>query len=289
MKDSKIEWCDHTFNPWIGCTKVSPGCINCYAEAQNKRWRKGVNWGKGAPRQRTSVRNWKQPLQWSADAAERWAFHRPLSRPRVFCASLADWLDDEVPIEWVCNLLELVHATPALDWLLLTKRPENWQQRIESVLRFALENDDDNNDRHQEFFHWLNIWLNLHEAPANVWIGTTIEDQRRVDERIPELLKIPARVRFLSCEPLLEHVDLTLSEWPMRDGVDWVICGGESGPGARPMNEDWAESLRDQCAMAGVAFFMKQMGGVRDKRGDLSQIPFGLAVRQFPAPEVVAA
>lgn len=135
-------------------------------------------------------------------------------------------------------------------------------------------------------------WLDG-EAPSNVWVGTTVEDQQRADERIPALLAIPAHVRFLSCEPLLEAVDLTrwLRRWTLRGhstptepctSVRWVICGGESGPKARPMKADWARALRDQCAAAGVPFFMKQMGGAKDKRGDLDQIPEDLRIREIP-------
>jgi protein gp37 len=141
-QNSNIEWTDNTWNPWIGCTKVSPGCANCYAEARDQRFAGGAHWGKGAPRQRTSAANWKQPLKWNREAAEDVddALHdfgadkyEAPQRPRVFCASLADWLDDEVPIEWLADLLGLIHATPFLDWQLLTKRPENWMARIEQA------------------------------------------------------------------------------------------------------------------------------------------------------------
>jgi protein gp37 len=254
MENSKIEWTDHTFNPWEGCTKVSPGCLHCYAETRNARWGGGTapNWGKGAPRRRTSLANWLKPRQWhkAASAAIEEAMHDFAAdtyvappRPRVFCASLADWLDDEVPREWQSDLLRLIEATPTLDWLLLTKRPENW----EGVMTNAVLDD-------VEMAH---DWVNG-RPPANVWIGTTVEDQTRADERIPELLKIPAKVRFLSCEPLLRPVNL---EREFRDGgIHWLIAGGESGTGARPMHPDWARSLRDQCADADVPFLFKQWG-----------------------------
>lgn len=140
MKNSKIEWCDHTFNPWIGCTKVSPGCANCYAEARDKRLDGGAHWGKGAPRRRTSSGNWQHPLQWNRDSIRDQencrlaiengaAMYEIPDRPRVFCASLADWLDDDVPIQWLADLLSLIVATPSLDWLLLTKRPQNFTSR----------------------------------------------------------------------------------------------------------------------------------------------------------------
>jgi protein gp37 len=270
---TKIEWADHTFNPWVGCTKVSPGCAHCYAEAHDNRFG-GGHWGKGAPRQRTSEANWRKPVQWNraavlcencggaftspchhfTDAAQT---HRcpnvatGYRRPRVFCASLADWLDDEVPIEWLADLLGLIHATPSLDWLLLTKRPQNFHSRIEAALEPASWPGRS---------RYVRDWLQG-TPPANVWIGTTVEDQQRLDERIPELLKIPACVRFLSCEPLLGPIDFAKGGCAAWMGlIEWVICGGESGPRARPMHPDWARSLRDQCAAAGVPFFFKQWG-----------------------------
>lgn len=285
MKDTKIEWAHHTFNPWEGCTKVSPGCANCYAEARNSRFNKGeaINWGKGSPRRRTSAANWKQPIKWNEEA-------KALDyRPRVFCASLADWLDPEVPIEWLADLLELIRQTPELDWLLLSKRPELWSERTGQW-----------DINHQPFTGAFETQLMMYkwhhgEPPANIWIGTTVEDQERAKERIPELLKIPAVKRFLSCEPLLGRVDLLqipgnkeyselffplageyifdgLNEpLPLADsGIDWVIVGGESGPNARPMNPDWARDIRDQCKHCGVAFLFKQWGEwVRDGRSDL--------------------
>jgi protein gp37 len=253
MKNSHIEWTDHTFNPWEGCTKVSPGCANCYAETRNKRWNAGKNWGPGAPRRRTSASNWNEPVKWNREAEATG------TRPRVFCASLADWLDDEVPIEWLADLLVLIHKTPHLDWLLLTKRPENWKSRMEAVCEF---------DGDSLAWSWLRG-----NALHNVWLGTTVEDQKRADQRIPRLLSIPARVRFLSCEPLLGPVDLWCANYRSPDGsftgavttwkdcgVNWVICGGESGPGARPMHPDWAIALRDECNAARVPFFFKQWG-----------------------------
>lgn len=266
MKNSAIEWTDHTFNPWIGCTEVSPGCARCYAKTLNKRWRKGANWGKGAPRERTSAANWREPLKWDIDSGNNNAAltangYAPDPHTRVFCASLADWLDDEVPIEWLADLLKLIHDTPNLDWQLLTKRPENWRRRLERVSElFRLSHDDVR-------MPWATSWLEG-DAPANVWIGTSVEDQQRADLRIPQLLAIPARVRFLSCEPLLEEVSLDVVGQPGEEAPDgtaydlihWVICGGESGRGARPMHPAWARGLRDQCQGAGVPFFFKQWG-----------------------------
>lgn len=272
MKNSQIEWCDHTFNPWEGCTKVSPGCANCYAEARNKRWAGGANWGPGAPRRRTSESNWRQPLKWDREAKRRMETEAPWGeyrRPRVFCASLADWLDDEVPIEWLADLLELIRLTTNLDWLLLTKRPENWRARVCMVGDWMLTHG-----KIAEYGQIINPWVHaMPQAPVNVWIGTTVEDQKRADERIPLLLAIPAHVRFLSCEPLLGPVNLCeagaiwsdINNNPidgrgLNQHVHWVICGGESGPKARPMHPDWARSLRDQCQASGVPFLFKQWG-----------------------------
>ena len=232
-KDSRIEWTHHTFNPWWGCTKVSPGCKHCYAEAWAKRTGSNV-WGPNAPRRQLSDAYWLQPLAWNREA------QRQKTRARVFCASMADVFEDRRDLDDKrARLWPLIEATPALDWLLLTKRPQN-------MLRMA---------------PWGDRW------PANVWAGTTAENQRWTEKRLEELLKVPAAVRFISAEPLLGPVDL--SHW--IDGanrnanrtIDWVIAGGESGPGARPMNPDWARALRDQCRAAGIAFLFKQWGNWR--------------------------
>lgn len=267
--DTKIEWATHSWNPWEGCTKVSPGCANCYAEARNARFGGGTapNWGSGKPRRRTSAANWLEPLKWDRAAAweERDAEacgRAAPRRPRVFCASLADWLDDEVPVEWLADLLGLIWEAPHLDWLLLTKRPENWRTRISAVADFGCAPA-----AQPDYWTMARGWLDG-RAPENVWIGTTVEDQNRAEQRIPELVEIPARVRFLSCEPLLERVDLGywLGESVVPQ-VDWVICGGESGRGARPMDARWAREIRDECAAAGVPFLFKQWGA-HDQNGN---------------------
>ena len=260
-ENTAIEWCDHTFNPWVGCTKVSPGCDHCYAEARAKRGGKaaGVTWG--GERRRTSTASWRKPLQWQAKAAAFQAEHG--RRQRVFCASLADVFDNEVAQYWRTALFSLIHETPDLDWLLLTKRIGNADR--------MLHNDAPKG-------------CSLVGAP-NVWIGATVVNQAEADRDIPKLLATPASVRFLSIEPMLGPIDLR--PWfigcdhgsrPGPGGVGgvmcvdcggvghncqrlhWVICGGESGPHARPMHPDWARSLRDQCAAAGVPFLFKQWG-----------------------------
>lgn len=238
--DSRIEWCQHTFNPFIGCTKVSPGCDHCYAETWAKR--SGlVVWG--GERRRTSAGSWRLPLKWNAQA------EREGRRFRVFCASLADVFDKDVPAEWRDDLWRLIESTPNLDWLLLTKRVGN-------VV-------------HQVWPRWMQAgW------PANVWIGATVCNQAEADRDIPKLLEVPARVRFLSIEPMLGPINvgpyLSRTNMPglrmmpgFRDslpGVDWVICGGESGPKARPMHISWARDLMRQCKAAGVPAMMKQLG-----------------------------
>jgi protein gp37 len=217
-----IEWTDHTFNPWIGCTKVSAACDNCYAESFAKRYG-WARWGHGEERKRTSPANWHKPMQWNRAAAAAGV------RRRVFCASLADVFDAEVPDQWRIELMDLIRATPHLDWLLLTKRPQvAWK-----------------------FFHYHG------PVPDNVWMGTTVENNAAAKARLPPLLGIRARVHFLSCEPLQEELELD-SIWLAE--LDWIICGGESGHGARPMQRDWARALRDDCQRAGIWFFFKQWG-----------------------------
>lgn len=251
-----IAWTDSTFVPWVGCTKVSPACANCYAEQAKPTKQHEVRWGPGQPRHRTGPDNWRKPARWNREAEAAGV------RRKVFCLSLGDWLDPEVPVEWLVGLLRLIGKTPNLDWQLLTKRPELWFERMCAV-RASPEYEAD-------VIAWVCDWVTLGAAPANVWVGTTVEDQQRADERIPALMHIPARVRFLSCEPLLEAIDLFGARYEINGGkqgaigpwggVNWVICGGESGDKARPFNLGWARSLRDQCASAGVSFFMKQVG-----------------------------
>jgi protein gp37 len=221
---SSIEWTHHTFNPWWGCSKVSPACEHCYAEAWAKRVGKSL-WGLRAERRFFSDAHWREPLRWNARAAAAGV------RRRVFCASMADVFEARDELRDARERLWILIAdTPALDWLLLTKRPEHVAACVP----------------------WGNDW------PQNVWLGTTVETQRWAQERIPHLLSNAARVRFLSCEPLLGPLDL--AEWLGRGRVDWVIAGGESGPKARPMDPIWPTSVRDQCKHAGVAFHFKQWG-----------------------------
>lgn len=235
--DTRIEWADHTFNPWIGCTKVSPACDHCYAETLATA-RLGVAWGPHAKRRRTAPSTWRQPIAWNRRA------EREGRRYRVFCASLADVFDNQVPKEWRDSLWDLIANTPDLDWLLLTKRPQN----IAKMLPYCGADEGQ--------WPWPNVWL-----------GTTVENQAEAYRRIPHLLAVPAARRFLSCEPLLEDLDLSRIQARSEDGclfggsrIDWIIAGGESGPKARPSHPDWFRSLRDQCQDANVAFHFKQWG-----------------------------
>jgi protein gp37 len=253
--DTKIEWADHTFNAWWGCKAISPGCDNCYAKALAKRAGRDF-----AVRTRMSSNYWQQPGKWNDNAAAFHAVHG--RRQRVFCCSLADVFDNEVPAEWRHDLFNLIAQTPSLDWLLLTKRPQNIVRMVQEAGCIA-----GNGTRY---------------LPGNVWLGATAEDQRRAEINVPALLKAKeltgAAIAFLSMEPLLGQVDLrhvgaglggclkrqanyeasgAITRTPR---IDWVIVGGESGPKARPMHPDWARSLRDQCDAAGVKFLFKQWG-----------------------------
>lgn len=234
-----ISWTDHTFNPWIGCTKVGPPCDNCYAEAWAKR--SGlVEWGPHAERKRTTDANWRKPITWDTAAK------RAKNRPRVFCASLADWLDNRVSEQWREDLACLIEATPNLDWLLLTKRIQNF-------------------DKHAPW--------HFDDIPNNVWIGITCGDEYEYARDRRFLFEVQARVRFISYEPALGPLHIYANE----PRPDWIICGGESGSKRRMMDPNWARSVRDACADFGVAFFMKQMTGK-------TPIPDDLLIRQFPQP-----
>lgn len=225
-ENSGIEWTHHTFNPWIGCQKVSAACDFCYAEVWDNRFG-GERWGPHAPRTRTKT--WGNPVKWQNKAA---ATGR---RYRVFTASLADVFDNHRTIDpsWRRELWALIRSCPDLDFLMLTKRPQN-------IARFL---PDDWGDGYQ-----------------NVWLGATVEDQAAAD-RAHALIDVPAVVHFLSMEPLLGSVDLS----KVINGLEWVITGGESGANYRPAKADWFRELRDQCAAANVPFLFKQWEGRNQK------------------------
>jgi protein gp37 len=224
-RNTKIEWADSVFNPWTGCTKVSPGCDHCYAESWAKR--SGlVQWG-NSPRRRTTENNWKEPVKWNAEAG---VFKREHGhRPRVFCASLADVFDNQVPSAWRKDLFALIAECSRLDWLLLTKRPQNISKMLPS--------------------DWG-------DGYPNVWLGMTAEDQQHFDQRWKHLQKIPASIKFISYEPAIGPLRLP------ADGPhpDWLISGGESGGGARPMKPRWVRNVIADCREHGVAPFHKQWG-----------------------------
>jgi protein gp37 len=306
-KKTGISWCDHTFNPWWGCVKVSEGCQRCYAETLAKRF--GPNlWGPNSRRRMFGNAHWAEPFKWNRDA------ERDGVRRRVFCASMADVFENVNEV-WKERerLWDLIEATPHLEWLLLTKRPEN-------ILR-------------------LTPWQWAIEPPANVRIGTTIEMQRWAKPRLEALLRWPGK-NFLSVEPMLEPVRIAQElvpegcdwervneipnvrepeefieeceaeldwincgnglvvnpEWndwqnwrhnrarlfAMGRGVDWVIIGGESGAGARRMETWWVTSLVMECQLAQVPVFVKQLGGHPDKRDRMEDWPSELQVREFP-------
>ena len=285
-EQSAIEWCDSTFNPWIGCTKVSPGCDHCYAEQRMDKRLHTVTWGPGQPRKRTSPANWRQPIKWNAEpfyqcqcgwrgADKQLARTGPAGfcilscpacgdsilqpvRQRVFCASLADVFDNEVEPQWRSDLFDLIKATPNLDWLLLTKRIGNAWKMMADALGVSM----------------ASALLPL----PNVWLGATIVNQEEANRDIPKLLQIPATKLFLSMEPLLGPVNITripLRLRPIRGGevidgyteplgrdacIQWVIVGGESGPDARDCDIGHIHYIVDQCKAAGVAVHVKQLG-----------------------------
>jgi protein gp37 len=246
-----IEWTDHTFNIAWGCFKVSPGCAHCYADTLSRRYGHDV-WGppKMTARRTFGAKHWADPLKWNAKAEAEGV------RRRVFCSSMCDVFEDHPTIDAErAKLWPLIRATPWLDWQLLTKRPE----------RIAANLPDD--------------WG---EGYKNVWLGTSIESGEYLS-RYDALAAIPAVVHFLSLEPLLGFVDL----WDRFAGLGpaeewWVIVGGESGPGARPMDLDWVRSVRDTCGEFGVRFFLKQLGGARDKRGHDAALLDGCRYTDMP-------
>lgn len=291
-KDSKIEWTDHTFNGWLGCQPVSPGCDHCYAEVSTPVRVFGVKFGPGHQRHRTAAENWKQPSRWERQHQKFSAKHG--RRQRVFSASLSDWLDNAVPIEWFVDLLDLVRRTPNLDWQLLTKRIGNFERRMAEASDFVWNCEAGFITDAVALRDWIDAWRRG-RPPANASVGTTITNQAEADRDIPKLLEVPAYVRFLSMEPLLGAVDISdflTPSYPhcatgfsqgaamdvgycgtcaghvsdpihnpaMRDVIDWVIVGGESGRHARPMHLGWVRHIRDQCLAAGVAFLFKQWG-----------------------------
>lgn len=231
---TRIEWCDHTFNPVWGCEKISPACKHCYAAALDRRWSPlDGHWGPGSTRRTFGDAHWAEPLKWNRKA------EKAGKRARVFCASMADVFEDH--LDWLeprRKLWALIRETPHLDWLLLTKRPEN----LRRFLPWAVA------PGHQRFW-------------PNVWLGVTAENQEEAEARIPLLLATPGVLHFVSVEPMLGPVTLDFElDRPRFSRLEWVICGGESGAGARPMRPEWARDLRDECVDFELEFFFKQWG-----------------------------
>lgn len=275
-QDSKIEWTHHTFNPWRGCTKVSAGCDNCYAEAMSHR-NPGVLgvWGDDGTRVVASEAMWREPFRWNREAMGRG------QRARVFCASLADvWERRPDVAASRARLLAVIHQTSWLDWLLLTKRPEH----IDACLR-------DCASRRVDIPSSLALqWMHGDILP-NIWLGTSVEDQAAAEQRIPALLTHASRIKFLSLEPLLGRLDLR--RWLGPDKINWAIVGGESGHGARSFDVEWCEDIVQQCREAKIAVFVKQLGArpmadgqliqLRNKKGgDIADFPEHLQIREFP-------
>lgn len=237
-ENSKIEWCHHTANFWIGCTEVSPECDNCYARDLAKRYG-WAEWGNDKPRYETKLTVGKM-RSWDKKALAAGERHR------VFVNSLSDICDPFADQELRNNVVDAALQTPNLDLLLLTKRPQNYNKMFDL-------------------------------PPSNMWAGTTVGVKTSI-ARIRHLQEADFRVRFLSCEPLLEDLgtlDLT--------GIHWVICGGESGSKARPMQTEWAWNLRDQCVAAKVPFFMKQGSSANWKDyKNFESFPIPLQLREFP-------
>lgn len=312
-----ISWCDSTVNFWSGCTKVSDGCKNCYAEALSNRNQGPIGkWGKGAPRRlhesafKLARRLNRKPLVCSSCGsafASDWAAKEGgthcdtvLHRRRIFSLSLGDWLDPEVPVEWLARMLDTVRQCDQVTWILCTKRPELWGQRLNDLTQKV----------NARTFNWICDWLDSDLAAPNIILLASVENQAMADERIPELLKIPAACRGLSLEPLLGPVDV--SHWCIEGGgggLDWLIIGGESGNRARPCNVENIRSLVAQGKASGVATYVKQVGSLatvtegsaamsipnltyqtphwkmilKDKKGgDPSEWPEDLRVREWP-------
>ena len=269
MGQTRIEWTESVWNPVIGCSKVSPGCEHCYAATLAHRFGWTTEpWT--APHAAQNVQchpeRLDQPLHWR--------------RPRnIFVNSMSDLFHDRVPDSFLDAVFAVMSGSLRHTYQILTKRPRRMHAYLtdpatpERIVRRAWHNAG--MDAHPASLHDLRVLLNFSWPLPHVWLGVSVEDQRRANERIPVLLQTPAAFRFLSCEPLLGPVDLTALPYPvpgggtvamnawqrpsvLAPGVDWVIAGAESGSGARPMDDDWVRTLRDQCQNAGIPFFFKQ-------------------------------
>lgn len=303
---TNISWTDSTWNPWRGCRAVSPGCQNCYAKALVN----GRMAGDFSKRVRAADHTFNSPLRWNKNPQVCECCHyefggspawcprceghergeQKVRRRRVFLGSLMDWLDPEIPVEWLAEALDIIRRCPDLIFQCVTKRPELFSKRLRQVLDWCWTQKAPSRWRVDgQFQYWLARWQAQGIAPHNVWVIASVEDQKRADERIPELLKIPAVVRGLSVEPLLERVNLHLTRPPAAGGqtmpgplgIHWVITGGESGPHRRDCGVDAILDVARQCQAANVPVFIKQdcafkpgqQGRIHDEIWNLKQFP----------------
>lgn len=278
-----IEWADATWNPIRGCTRVSEGCRNCYAEVMAARFSDPGQWGHGLA-QRIGLPGGGIDHRWTGKVAlVDTALDLPLrwKKPRrIFVNSTSDLFHEAVPDDWIDQIFAVMALAPQHTFQVLTKRPERAREYLAHLTskvgdlwnplassRLLSAGDTAVRNSTVDTFQTVRGW-----PLPNLWLGTSVEDQATANARIPHLLATPAAIRFISAEPLLGPLDLTecprddalLGYAPDENGdrhkLDWVIAGGESGPGARPIHPDWARSLRDQCVAAGVPFFFKQWG-----------------------------
>jgi protein gp37 len=315
---TNIEWADLTASPWFGCSKVSPGCTHCYAEELTLK-RGWAGWGDKSPRVR-SKGFWKDAYRWNERAVlvEKVAAFitaKPkhvtikgtlqFNRPRIF-TSLMDWLDPMAPIDWLADFLKVIHECENLDWLLLTKRPELWRERMDAVAKLWACDGSYWETPEARCYHDMICPWRAGEAPPQCWFGVSVENQAMADKRIPELLNIPANIRWLSVEPILEPINLQGIQFDKRrtmnvlegcgidersmcqtipnahcDKIDWVVVGGESGARRRDCGVEAIVNVAEQCKAAGVPVFVKQDVGLRP--GQQGRIPDQYwSLKQFP-------
>ena len=276
---SKIEWTEATWNPVTGCSKVSPGCAHCYAEAISRRF--GHSPAPWTP-ENAEVNVQLHPER--LDQPYRWKKPR-----RIFVNSMSDLFHELVPSDMIANVFSVMGDNPRHTFQVLTKRADRMRKWLGEVESYARQGQNEDWDAvTMNYPRYLADRL-THESQwplSNVWLGVSVENQYWADERIPYLAETPAAVRFLSCEPLLKPVDLM----DHLDRIDWVIVGGESGPGARPMSVEWVRDLIDQCKCARVPIFVKQLGTAWSKTADAknrkgedpSEWPDDIRIREYP-------
>ena len=290
-----IEWADETWNPVIGCSPASSGCANCYAERMAARlavmlpdhqYHMVTDYVSEERDEKDKFSGWNGRTAFVESALEKPL--RSWRSKRIFVCSMGDLFHETVPLEWIDRVFAVMAMCPQHTFMILTKRPERMAEYFQGIGRLPVDCDRDMT----LFDGWRGLYgSRLNDRPSwpmlNVWLGTTAENQEQANKRIPELLKCPAAVRFLSVEPMLGPVDLETCFWKARHGcktypfnlplehrtkvinvIDWVICGGESGPGARPMHPIWVRDLRDQCKAAAVPFMFKQWGEWGDMADD---------------------